>query len=1232
MDVKKLKLAGAITGGVLAALYAGFLVLPFIVNLNNFVPAIADEIEKTSGLKLDIQNPKLKTTFKLGAGFKADNIKLSYSNNSPLLNIEKPELEINLPSILIGHINLDTIKADNLDAYLTFSKDKKYTIMEYVDNIIKNTTPDAETAAKQEETNKFNFPIKIQNINIKAEKTALHLTDENVNKTYIVQLNNSNIKLKSLNGPLSIKTEGFAGIENTDIHFADINIDLKTKLPKATNNTKADVSDKEVTMPELNINPFKTLEDFNLRTKINVKLDIKNIEDFKAKGYANIEKFSLKLNQIQFPDSYLNLNFKDRDININSKLYVSKEEYIETKSAVTTGKKSKLNLNVKAEKITIKSLKDIIGAILDICLIENDIKNMTANGYIKADFNLDTNFKTVKSNGNLRLVDGNIGYSKAGLTLNQMKAFLDFSDNALNIKDTSALVNGAKFSVDGEVASNADINLKIKSDPLKIKDLANIATEFKMVNKKDITDFDFKDGALTILIDVIGDLNNIKPKADIDLNKFKMLVKSADVPISIEDINIIARPKDKNDIDALIKIKDVQALINEPKIAFNLPNAQIKADMSNITIEPINATLEGTKISVSGDIKDYMKNPALNIKINGNVHPGTILSFIPKEFRKGIGYRGLMPYSAFIGGTMDNIKITGNLTTNSINYISIIKIPSLKDKENILNLDMTLKNDTLDLNDIHIKTPGGKLPHLKGQIKNIYNPEPVLSGLNISIPNKTNVIIPPLANTSLNIVGDITLSGKAFSPDITGSVNIDTLKYPDFGLTLEYLALNFNKNILNIKADNAKVANSDFSGDAAVSTNFAKGVTINNLNYASNYIDTDALILLADKIMKDMPASAPQNASAKTQAQANANLGVDIKAGSAKINKLKSGTLNIENISYNHTLLKNIYNLNNLNAWFAQGAMNGDCTYNIINGKITADMQANNMSTRDAAKAFIGLDIIRSGTLEWTAKVSLSGATFEEQMKTLNGTVNFAIKDGEYGENISFGRFINAANVLNLGTFSSILNTITAKINNINTQEFKNVNGILTFNNGIAGVSSFKSQGPNMSLYANGTYGLLNNNANLKITGRVSSKVAGMLGNLGVNKLQSTVEKVSAAAENTINKVTDKLNEQFSDNKAVQTGLAILGAIKNNSQNTNTQTEQAETPQTTTQKVTKSIIEKTNPLFGTISVNDIANIPELSNGESENTKVFQVTINGPVASPKSIKSLKFQNDNTVSTQ
>ncbi len=1228
---KKIKKTFVILAGIFAAFYLAFLlILPNIIDLNKFTPLISKEVEKMSGFKFDAQNLKLGTTFRFGVKLKADKISLNYKDDTPLLNLSKPEIEINLPTILIGHINLDTIKADTLDIYLVFTKDKKYTVMEYVDNILQAATPEKPQTEEDKEQG-FNFPIEIRNINIKANKIALHLKDENVNKIYLTQLNNSSLLMKSLEGPLSIKTEGFIGIEDTDIKFVNADIDFTTRLPKiSTDNNNAPKANKneEFEIPNIDFNPLKTLEDFNLRADIFTKLDIKNIEDFKAKGDLNIQKFSLKLADIQLPESYLNLNFKERDINIDSKVFVSNEEFIQTKSTVKTGKKSKLNLDVKTEKITLKSIKDLIGAVLSICCVDNDIKNMTATGYIKGNFDLDTDFKTIKSDGKLRLVDGNIGYSKAGLTLSQMRAFLDFSDNALNIKNTSALVNGAKFDIKGEIASNADINLSVESDPLKIKDLVNLAVEFKAVNKKDIADFEFQDGALKLLINIIGDFKNIKPKADIDLSGFKMLVKSAKMPIRIENINIVARPKDKDDVEAEINVKNVSASMPEPKLNFSAPSARITADMSKIIIEPLSATLEGTKINVSGDISNYMKAPELNVKISGNVHPNTVFAFIPNEFRKGILYKGAMPYSALVSGTIENIKIAGSLITDPANFISIIDIPSIKGAQNTLGFDMALKNDILDLVEIAVKSNGTKLANVKGQVKNIYAKEPVLTGVNISLPNKTKIIVPPIANTSLEATGDITLSGGAFSPEITGNINITNLNYPEFGFTLEDLALNFNKTNLIAKAKGAKVAKSDFAGDANISTNFLKGVTINSLSYNSEYIDTDALLQLAEKAMSTMPAPAPASTS-NSSASTSADLGVIIKAGNARINKLKSGTLIVENITYDHTLLNNVYNLNNLNAFFAQGTASGKCSYNVITGLTSVDMQAENISLKEAAKAFIRVDLVRSGTLQGKAKLSLSGATFEEQMKTLNGTVSFDVKDGEYGESISFARFINAANVLNLGTFSSILTGITNKVNSFNTQEFKDITGLLTFNNGVANVSNFKSQGPNMSLYATGAYNILNNHANLKITGKVSSKVAGVLGTLGTDKLQSTVEKVATTAENAINKAAETLNTKLSENKTVQTGLAILGAIKGAATGSNSTTSDPSDTQaeqkTAGQAVTSIIKEKVNPLFGTIASSDISNIPPLSTNETENTKNFQVVINGLITNPTSVKSLKFPN-------
>ena len=131
--LKGLKIAGIITGGILAVLYLAFLVVPHFIDINKFMPMVSNEVEKISGFKLSMDNPKISTTLKLGVKVKADSVNLNYKDNTSLMSLKKPEIELNLPTILIGHINLDKIQADEFDVYLVFNKDKKYTVMEYVD-------------------------------------------------------------------------------------------------------------------------------------------------------------------------------------------------------------------------------------------------------------------------------------------------------------------------------------------------------------------------------------------------------------------------------------------------------------------------------------------------------------------------------------------------------------------------------------------------------------------------------------------------------------------------------------------------------------------------------------------------------------------------------------------------------------------------------------------------------------------------------------------------------------------------------------------------------------------------------------------------------------------------------------------------------------------------------------------------------------------------------------------
>ena len=165
---------------IAAILYLSFLfILPNAININNFLPQINAQIQKQSGFKLSLENPKLKTTWRLGVKFVADKVSIKYTNDEDFINLSNPSVEINLPTLLFKHLNLDKIYVNDVELALIFTKDKKYTIEEYINKIIENNSTDVENSANQ-------LPIELKNINIEVKNTKITLKDENILKTFIL--------------------------------------------------------------------------------------------------------------------------------------------------------------------------------------------------------------------------------------------------------------------------------------------------------------------------------------------------------------------------------------------------------------------------------------------------------------------------------------------------------------------------------------------------------------------------------------------------------------------------------------------------------------------------------------------------------------------------------------------------------------------------------------------------------------------------------------------------------------------------------------------------------------------------------------------------------------------------------------------------------------------------------------------------------------------------------------
>lgn len=1138
----------------LALLYIGFLfVLPNVIKIENFSEQISNEVAKYSGFELDLKNPKLKTSYKLGIALKADKIALKYNKDDEFAEFFNPIVEINLPTLIFGKINLDKISSEKINLNLIFDKNKKYTIEDNVNKILSNIAQENSVATQNKQ-----LPIKIGNINIEVDDINIKLKDENISKNFILSAKNTKLNLNLISNLLKLQTRGALFVENKKESINDFDIKLQAKLPTLQNATQSPTKQNDF---KFNFNPLANLDTFNLHSKLLIDLKISNFENFSAKGYANLDGITFKINNLQLPKSHVKTEFNSHTLNIISKIFLTENEFLDVKSKTNLSKKKKINISAKTNNINLSSIKNLAQATLEMLNIESELKNTSLTGVLNCDFNIESDFKNVKSQGDLKLSQGNLKHAKLGLNLDKIQSLIDFSDNKITIKDTSANLNGANFNISGTIDTNSKLNISVNSDPINFKDIVNLAQQLHLVDPRSLDDITINGGKIQLLAKIHGDFKNINPNADIMANSISATIKSLKMPISLENLTLKLKTDDGKILGDFLA-QNFSAKSQNPNLTTSFSKIQGNIDEKNIKITPFNLNIQNTITTISADIQNYLNSPLINIEAKGKLNPNTILTFIPKENRNLVKYNGQMPFGATITGKFDDLKITSNIISNPQNYISIAKITNLEGLTNTIDFSANLKNDLFLIENLSINSKGNKITTLEGKIEKIYSKNPIINKLNISIPQNLTILIPIANNLKFSTSGNLSLSGKVLSPQIEGVLTLSNLLYPDFKTTAQKIIIDFKKSIINAQAQGLKIAGSDFSGNATINPDFSKIIRINALNFNSNYIDTDTLL----ELMAKMP---------NTQTTAGPQLNAIIKTGKANIKKLKSGTLYPENITFDFNLYNNLFKLNNIIATFCDGKINASATYNLANTKVSADGTGKAINVSKAAKAFNLSSILMSGTLNGLAKVEFRGTTWEQQIGTLKGQVKFDITNGQYGESARFERFLQAGNLLTQSLLNFNLNQTISAVTSKNTGAFSKLEGTISLANSWANITNFSSTGSNMSLWASGKYNILTTVADIKVLGKISSNVANILGPLGNFSLDKAIDKLPTK------------------------GATIIKSIANT-------------------------ISPTKSLFEEISINDLNKIPALTNTQNNtNSKDFQVLIKGETTKVSSIKSFKW---------
>jgi hypothetical protein len=147
----------------------------------------------------------------------------------------------------------------------------------------------------------------------------------------------------------------------------------------------------------------------------------------------------------------------------------------------------------------------------------------------------------------------------------------------------------------------------------------------------------------------------------------------------------------------------------------------------------------------------------------------------------------------------------------------------------------------------------------------------------------------------------------------------------------------------------------------------------------------------------------------------------------------------------------NVLYVNDLMTSAFAGKINGDVSVNLISSLIKANVKGKNLDVADTLLSAAAMKDTLSGTMDFTADISLKGATYQEQMESLLGEVTFNMKDGDLGPFGKLENLIMAENIRDNAFFQSTIGSILNSLLSFDTAHYNTLSGKLTFKDGVVG-------------------------------------------------------------------------------------------------------------------------------------------------------------------------------------
>lgn len=766
-----------------------------------------------------------------------------------------------------------------------------------------------------------------------------------------------------------------------------------------------------------------------------------------------------------------------------------------------------------------------------------------AKGTADAEIFIKGTEKDTKSNGILKFSDVYVKYNGYSEPFNNLKGQFRYDDKKIYFDDVSGtlLGNNAKINGSSEVLKKY-VELTIVSDKINLEDARNFIMNSSLLYKTQevVKDFISINGTSALKLDLKGDtevdplknmvLSNIRGEFVHKLTGYPIKIKEGALNITSDTVETAGIKAEAANSDFEIKgkvfgiknnmkkktplIPDLEAIVKD----FNASGFEqvVKTEVIPDKLKKNLSKFAGKSGTASVFVK--LKPQSFYTTIDFNNFAGVYKSKdIPVSIEKGKveitdknvyfwNLNGRISDSAmFIKGYVQNyvkkpyFEITSNLDLNSedINKFNGIFKGSGLEKE-VLPVYIKTKGN-FDKCQVQAKT---NFLNIYGSIDKLLTDEPVFKDFSIKTTDEK-----PLSSCVLNtclkqiinsgnekfisegtIQADFTMNGYVLKPDIQGFISFAGIKVPDYKLNMDNVIFNFGKDALNIDFKGFKIDDSSLNIKAKVDYPLQIPFMVKDISITSDYFNVDNIagIYSANKNLINnniQDVKLPYFVIQKGKLETKELILLD----------LITSNVNAD-ITYTPDWLLSVSNIN-INATGGTGT--GNLYYNTKSTELSLNLSAKDMQANALATTFFNIPNEVYGTLEGESQFYTKGRNMEEIISNLNGYAHFRINDGRLVRLGSLEYFLRAANVVQSGIGGFNFNNIVDLVAPQKTGYFNYLEGRIDLKEGVIHTEDITSSGNNLSLLISGDFDMLTNNSEVKILGKLSKKVSGLLGPLG---------------------------------------------------------------------------------------------------------------------------------------